>query len=141
MLWVHWISISLLLSVSLFFSVPPPRWASSNLGIFLCVNCVGLHRGLGVNCSITKSIELDKWTEPMYQVPRPRYPTRSILWMFETFRFSAYWRSQIPFALRGKSTQSFIPFCDFLPLLFNSFKSLEYISMVCYHYKAWFNVK
>lgn len=47
--------------------VPPPRWASASLGIFLCVNCVGIHRGLGVNFSITKSMDLDKWTEDMYQ--------------------------------------------------------------------------
>eukprot|EP00794_Sanderia_malayensis_P009097 gene9097-10068_t len=48
-------------------SDPPLRWASSSLGIFLCMDCVGSHRGLGVNHSITKSIELDKWTEPMYE--------------------------------------------------------------------------
>ncbi|XP_065066358.1 arf-GAP with dual PH domain-containing protein 1-like isoform X1 [Rhopilema esculentum] len=44
-----------------------PKWASISLGIFLCVNCVGSHRSLGVHCSVTKSLELDKWSEEMYE--------------------------------------------------------------------------
>lgn len=28
-----------------------PRWASWNLGIFLCIRCAGLHRNLGVHIS------------------------------------------------------------------------------------------
>jgi len=47
---------------------PNPEWASSSLGVFLCVNCVGIHRSLGVQCSITKSLALDRWTTEMYQL-------------------------------------------------------------------------
>lgn len=28
-----------------------PRWASWNLGIFLCIRCAGIHRNLGVHIS------------------------------------------------------------------------------------------
>lgn len=39
-----------------------PRWASWNLGIFLCIRCAGIHRNLGVHISKVKSINLDSWT-------------------------------------------------------------------------------
>ncbi|XP_072046505.1 LOW QUALITY PROTEIN: uncharacterized protein [Amphiura filiformis] len=40
-----------------------PRWASWNLGIFLCIRCAGIHRNLGVHISRVKSVNLDSWTE------------------------------------------------------------------------------
>jgi stromal membrane-associated protein len=40
-----------------------PRWASWNLGIFLCIRCAGIHRNLGVHVSRVKSVNLDSWTE------------------------------------------------------------------------------
>jgi stromal membrane-associated protein len=39
-----------------------PRWASTNLGIFVCTSCSGIHRGLGVHISKVRSVALDKWT-------------------------------------------------------------------------------
>lgn len=38
-----------------------PRWASYNLGIFLCVRCAALHRKLGTHISKVRSISLDAW--------------------------------------------------------------------------------
>ncbi|KAK1050726.1 ARF GAP with effector function(s) [Friedmanniomyces endolithicus] len=40
-----------------------PRWASWNLGIFVCIRCSGIHRSLGVHISKVKSIDLDSWTD------------------------------------------------------------------------------
>ncbi|KXS21847.1 ArfGap-domain-containing protein [Gonapodya prolifera JEL478] len=40
-----------------------PRWASWNLGIFVCMRCAGIHRSLGVHISKMKSVDLDTWTQ------------------------------------------------------------------------------
>ncbi|KAJ2547995.1 Gtpase activating protein [Coemansia sp. RSA 1933] len=39
-----------------------PRWASWNLGVFLCIRCGGAHRRIGTHISKVKSITLDNWT-------------------------------------------------------------------------------
>ncbi|KAG5354434.1 hypothetical protein CJU90_6849 [Yarrowia sp. C11] len=40
-----------------------PRWASWNLGCFICIRCSGIHRGMGTHISRVKSVDLDAWTE------------------------------------------------------------------------------
>ncbi|KAF8525118.1 ArfGap-domain-containing protein [Hysterangium stoloniferum] len=39
-----------------------PRWASWNLGVFLCIRCSGIHRSMGTHISKVKSVDLDIWT-------------------------------------------------------------------------------
>lgn len=45
-----------------------PRWASWNLGVFLCIRCAGIHRNLGVHISRVKSVNLDSWTPEQMEV-------------------------------------------------------------------------
>ncbi|KAK1170933.1 stromal membrane-associated protein 1 isoform X2 [Acipenser oxyrinchus oxyrinchus] len=44
-----------------------PRWASWNLGVFICIRCAGIHRNLGVHISRVKSVNLDQWTQEQIQ--------------------------------------------------------------------------
>lgn len=39
-----------------------PKWGSINLGCFMCIQCSGVHRNLGVHISYIKSVTLDEWT-------------------------------------------------------------------------------
>ena len=45
-----------------------PDWADISFGVFICIDCSGIHRSLGVHISKVKSIGLDQWTEENVQV-------------------------------------------------------------------------
>ncbi|TFK32097.1 hypothetical protein BDQ12DRAFT_693023 [Crucibulum laeve] len=45
-----------------------PRWASHNLGIFICVNCASIHRKIGTHITKVKSLTMDTWTKEQVEV-------------------------------------------------------------------------
>ena len=47
-----------------------PDWASTNIGVIFCIECSGIHRGLGVHVSKVKSLTLDRWHEDAVKVIR-----------------------------------------------------------------------
>ena len=49
---------------------PCPKWTSKNFGVFVCLDCSGIHRSLGVHVTMVKSANMDRWTESELDVFR-----------------------------------------------------------------------
>ncbi|VEU21631.1 DEKNAAC102638 [Brettanomyces naardenensis] len=63
-----------------------PRWASWNLGIFICIRCSGIHRSMGTHVSRVKSVDLDSWTDEQVK--------SMVLW--GNGKANAFWESKLP---------------------------------------------
>ncbi|XP_012452526.2 probable ADP-ribosylation factor GTPase-activating protein AGD13 isoform X1 [Gossypium raimondii] len=42
---------------------PDPKWASANIGVFICLKCCSVHRSLGARISKVLSVQLDDWSD------------------------------------------------------------------------------
>ncbi|KAG0359041.1 hypothetical protein BGZ54_010157 [Gamsiella multidivaricata] len=63
-----------------------PRWASFNLGCFMCIRCSGVHRSMGTHISKVKSVDLDNWTAEQVE--------NMIKWGNE--KANMYWEARLP---------------------------------------------
>ncbi|CAG8610115.1 2157_t:CDS:2 [Paraglomus brasilianum] len=63
-----------------------PRWASWNLGVFICIRCSGTHRSMGTHISRVKSIDLDSWTPEQVENVR----------RWGNAKANVYWEANLP---------------------------------------------
>eukprot|EP00310_Coccolithus_braarudii_P018557 CAMPEP_0183353456 /NCGR_PEP_ID=MMETSP0164_2-20130417/33264_1 /TAXON_ID=221442 /ORGANISM="Coccolithus pelagicus ssp braarudi, Strain PLY182g" /LENGTH=163 /DNA_ID=CAMNT_0025526127 /DNA_START=57 /DNA_END=544 /DNA_ORIENTATION=+ len=60
-------------------------WASINLGQFICFQCSGIHRNLGVHISKVRSLNLDSWNDDWV----------ANMERWSNVRAAAYWEANI----------------------------------------------
>ena len=103
--------------------IPGPRWASWNLGIFICIRCAGFHRNLGVHISKVKSVNLDSWTAEQIAVRTPRascpHPPRLSFQSVQAMgnnRGRAVYEANMPTGFRRPQTDSYVSMarCSYL---------------------------
>jgi len=64
-----------------------PEWCSINLGVFICIECSGIHRNLGSHISKVRSVTLDVWEEEHIRAVSD----------IGNVRANAEWEANIPF--------------------------------------------
>ncbi|KAE8673507.1 putative ADP-ribosylation factor GTPase-activating protein AGD5 [Hibiscus syriacus] len=74
------------------------RWASVNLGIFICMQCSGVHRSLGVHISKVRSVTLDTWLPEQV----------SFIQSMGNEKSNTYWEAELPPKYNRVGIENFI---------------------------------
>ncbi|XP_076904466.1 ADP-ribosylation factor GTPase-activating protein AGD5-like [Bidens hawaiensis] len=75
-----------------------PRWASVNLGIFICMQCSGIHRSLGVHISKVRSATLDTWLPEQV----------AFIQSMGNVKSNSYWEAELPSKYDRLSIENFV---------------------------------
>ncbi|GMI85310.1 NEVERSHED, ARF-GAP domain 5 [Hibiscus trionum] len=75
-----------------------PRWASVNLGVFICMQCSGIHRSLGVHISKVRSATLDTWLPEQV----------AFIQSMGNEKANSYWEAELPPNYNRVGTENFI---------------------------------
>eukprot|EP01127_Copromyxa_protea_P009816 TRINITY_DN2341_c0_g1_i1.p1 TRINITY_DN2341_c0_g1~~TRINITY_DN2341_c0_g1_i1.p1 ORF type:complete len:424 (+),score=94.96 TRINITY_DN2341_c0_g1_i1:44-1315(+) len=95
-----------------------PRWASSKLGVFLCIKCAGIHRSMGTHISFVRSVNLDKWKDTEIQAMQE----------FGNRRAALIWEASLPEGFRRPSANDGYPLEKFI--------RAKYVSKQFYQHKT-----
>lgn len=81
-----------------------PTWASVNLGLFVCLNCSGIHRSLGTHLSKVRSTTLDTWLPEQVE----------FISKLGNVRANNYWEARLPRGFRRPSEGDMSAMKDFI---------------------------
>jgi hypothetical protein len=73
-----------------------PTWASINLGVFICIDCSGIHRMMGTHITKIKSVTLDAWRQEWVDLMR----------LVGNLRANGAWEARLPEEQKLRSTAS-----------------------------------